>query len=154
VEAAGSQLWIARRFRGPPGVANGGYASGSLAALLGRPAHAEVSLRRPVPLERPLGVRRDGDAILALEDDGRLLAEGRPPAAEVELTVPNCPTPQETRATTGRAAYYADPLFPECFVCGPARAPGDGLGILPGPVPGRSVWAAPWTPAARSCSAR
>jgi hypothetical protein len=146
VEVAGSQLRIARRFHGPPGVANGGYASGSLAALLGRAAHAEVSLRRPVPLERPLGVRRDGDAILALEDDGRLLAEGRPPAAAVELTVPAIPTPQETRAATGRAAYYGDPVFPDCFVCGPARAPGDGLRILPGPVPGRSVWAAPWTP--------
>jgi hypothetical protein len=27
-----------------------------------------------------------------------------------------------------------------------SRQPGDGLRIFPGPVPGRAVWAAPWTP--------
>jgi hypothetical protein len=146
VEVHGPQLRIAQRYQGPPGIANGGYTCGSLAALLGRGDHAEVSLRGPVPLERPLGVRRDADAVLALADDGGLLAEARPPAVDVELTVPDRPTPQETRAAAGRAAYYADPLFPDCFVCGPARPPADGLRILPGPVPGRSLWAAPWTP--------
>ena len=81
-----------------------------------------------------------------LLDDGGLLAEARPPAAEVELTVPDTPTPEEARAAAGRAAYYRDPMFPDCFVCGPARGPGDGLRIFPGPVARRSVWAAPWTP--------
>ncbi|MGN6173985.1 MAG: hypothetical protein ACTHPS_13745, partial [Streptosporangiaceae bacterium] len=33
-----------------------------------------------------------------------------------------------------------------CFVCGPARQPGDGLRIFPGPVADRELWAAPWTP--------
>ena len=95
-----------------------------------------------MPLERPLGVRHDGDAVLLLDDDGGLLAEARPPAAEVELTVPDTPTPEEARAAAGRGAYYGDPLFPGCFVCGPARAPGHGLRIFPGPVGRRSVWAA------------
>jgi hypothetical protein len=145
VDVAGSQLRLARRFRGPPGAANGGFACGSLAALLG--GTVEVTLRRPLPLERPLGVRHDGGDTLLLEDDGRrLLAEARPPATGVELTVPDAPTPAEARAAAGRAAYYDDPVFPGCFVCGPARAPGDGLRIFPGPVPRRSVWAAPWTP--------
>jgi hypothetical protein len=44
------------------------------------------------------------------------------------------------------ARYYAAPVFPGCFVCGPDRTPGDGLRIFPGPVPERQVWAAPWTP--------
>jgi hypothetical protein len=144
VDVAGSQLCLARRFRGPPGAANGGFASGSLAALLG--GTVEVTLRRPLPLDRPLGVRHDGDGILLLEDDGHPLAEARPSATEVELTVPGAPTMQEARAAAGRAAYYDDPVFPDCFVCGPARGPGDGLRVFPGPVPGRSVWAAPWTP--------
>jgi hypothetical protein len=147
VDLTGTDLRLARRFRGPPGAANGGFASGSLAALLGGTADgAEVTLRRPLPLERSLGVRHDGDGGLLLEDDGRLLAEARPSTDEIELTVPGAPTPDEARAAAGRAAYYRDPLFPECFVCGPARAPGDGLRIFPGPVPGGSVWAAPWTP--------
>jgi hypothetical protein len=128
VEEAGSELRIAGRFRGPPGAANGGLASGSLAARLAGTVHVEVTLRRPVPLERPLGVCRDGDDVLVLEDHGQLLAEARPPAAEAELTAPDHPTPRKTRAAAGLSAYYAaDPLFPDCFVCGPARAPGDGL---------------------------
>jgi hypothetical protein len=148
VELTGTDLRLARRFRGPPGAANGGFASGSLAALLtGASGGAEVTLRRPLPLERALGVRHDADGGVLLEDDdGRLLAEARPCTAEMELTVPDAPTPDETRAAAGLAAYYRDPLFPECFACGSARAPGDGLRIFPGPVPGRSVWAAPWTP--------
>jgi hypothetical protein len=99
-----------------------------------------------VPLEHPLEVRHDRDAALLLDDRGWLLAEARPAAAEVELTVPDTPTPEEARAAAGRGAYYGDPLFPDCVVCGPARAPGDGLRIFPGPVSRRSVWAAPWTP--------
>ena len=146
MHAVCSRRRIGRRFRGPPGAANGGFASGSLAALLGGAADVEVSLRRSVPLEHPLEVRHDRDAALLLDDRGWLLAEARPPAAEVELTLPDTPTPEEARAAAGRGAYYADPLFPDCFVCGPARAPGDGLRIFPGPVSRCSVWAAPWTP--------
>lgn len=37
-------------------------------------------------------------------------------------------------------------MFPACFVCGTHRSPGDGLRIFPGPVPGKALWAAPWTP--------
>ncbi|MFZ1411314.1 MAG: hypothetical protein WAS07_07650, partial [Micropruina sp.] len=36
--------------------------------------------------------------------------------------------------------------YPECFVCGTDRGPGDGLRIFPGPVSGRPLAAAPWTP--------
>ena len=100
MDSARSRLRIGRRFCGPPGAANGGFASGSLAALLSGTVDVEVSLRRSVPLERPLGVRHDGDALL-LEDGGWLLAEAHPPAAEVELTVPDAPTPQEARAAGG-----------------------------------------------------
>jgi hypothetical protein len=142
VDVARSQLRVDRRFRGPVGAANGGFACGSLAALLG--GAVDVTLRRPLPLERPLEVRRDDGALL-LEDGGQLLAEARPSTTELELTVPETPTPEEARAAAGKADDR-HPWFRECFVCGPARAPGDGLRIFPGPVPGRPVWAAPWTP--------
>jgi hypothetical protein len=49
-------------------------------------------------------------------------------------------------AAAGRARYYQNPVFPGCFVCGPARRPGDGLRIFPGPVAGGQLLAAPWTP--------
>ena len=116
------------RFRGPPGIASGGFVSGSLAALLGSDS-AEVTLRRPVPLARPLRVRHDG--AVTLEDGGTLLAEARPAAAGVELAVPGAVTADEARAAAGGAGYYDDPWFPDCFVCGPSRRHGDGLRIFP-----------------------
>jgi hypothetical protein len=150
-----AELRVPARFCGPPGVANGGFASGSLAALLG--GAAEVTLRRPLPLDRPLPLHRDGDGTLVVEDGGVLLAEARPAKAageplavpgpaEPPLAVPAAVTPEEAEVAAGRSPYYADPVFPGCFVCGPARPPFDGLRIFPGRVAGRGLWAAPWTP--------
>jgi hypothetical protein len=141
-----AELRVAARFCGPPGAANGGFAGGSLAALLG--GAAEVTLRRPVPLERPLPVRRgDGDGTLVVEDGGVLLAEARPATMAVELLeVPAAVAPEAAEAAAGRSPYYDDPVFPGCFVCGPARSPGDGLRIFPGRVAGRALWAARWAP--------
>jgi hypothetical protein len=62
--------------------------------------------------------------------------------------VPAAVTPQAAQAAAGRSRYYDDPVFPGCFVCGPARPAGDGLRIFPGRVAGRVLWAAPWTPEA------
>jgi hypothetical protein len=143
-----AELRVAARFCGPPGAANGGFASGSLAALLG--GAAEVTLRRPVPLDRPLPVRRgDGEGTLVVQDGGVLLAEARPAKVAVEPpAVPAAVTPAAAQAAAGRSRYYDDPVFPGCFVCGPARTPGDGLRIFPGRVAGAALWAAPWTPEA------
>ena len=150
-----ADLRVAARFCGPPGVANGGFASGSLAALLG--GATEVTLRRPLPLDRPLPVRGDGHGTLVVEDGGRLLAEARPAKVPVELlavpgtaapllAVPAAVTPEAAEAAAGRSRYYDAPVFPGCFVCGPARTAGDGLRVFPGRVAGRALWAAPWTP--------
>ena len=47
-------------------------------------------------------------------------------------------------ASAGYAGFH-EHAFPECFVCGPAREPGDGMRIFAGPVAGRDgVVAAPW----------
>jgi hypothetical protein len=140
-----AELRVPARFCGPPGVANGGFASGSLAALLG--GAAEVTLRRPVPLDRPLPVRGNGDGTMVVEDDGVLLAEAGPAKVPVELlAVPAAVTPEAAQAAAGRSRYYDDPVFPGCFVCGPTRPAGDGLRVFPGRVAGRALWAAPWTP--------
>jgi hypothetical protein len=140
-----AEVRVPARFCGPPGVANGGFASGSLAALLG--GAAEITLRRPVPLDRPLPVRGDGDGTMVVEDGGVLLAEARPAKVPVELlAAPAAVTPEEAEAAAGRSRYYDAPVFPGCFVCGPARTPGDGLRVFPGRVAGRGLWAAPWTP--------
>ena len=137
-----AELSFTQRFCGPPGVTNGGFGCGSLAALLDGPA--VVTLRRPLPLERALTVRRDGDR-LVLNDGDTLLAEARPAAVDVALVVPGDVTAGQARAAAGTGGYYADPVFPDCFVCGPTRGSADGLRIFPGPVPGTARYAAPWT---------
>jgi len=48
------ELVIDPRFNGPVGSANGGYTCGLVAGLLD--GIAEVTLRRPLPLGRPLPV--------------------------------------------------------------------------------------------------
>lgn len=75
-----TEIIVDPRFNGPPGSANGGYVCGLVAGLLGAPA-AEVTLRSPPPLGRPL--RWDGER---LWDGETLIAEGR--GAPLELDVP------------------------------------------------------------------
>jgi len=136
------QVVINRRFRGPPESGNGGYVCGAVAALIG-PA-TEVTLRRPPPLDHPLTVERPNGRAVALRDGDLLIAEGVP--ATVELEVPPPVAFAEAQATSKRFPGLRAHIFPECFVCGPRRADGDGLRIFPGWVDGREIVAAPWTP--------
>ena len=133
---------IDRRFRGPPESGNGGYVCGTVATLIG-PA-AQITLRRPPPLGHPLIVERlDGGAV-ALRDGETLIAEGAPAAVELEVPPPVAFT--EATAASKRFPGLRAHIFPECFVCGPRRAEGDGLRIFPGWVDGREIVATPWTP--------
>jgi len=52
---------------------------------------------------------------------------------------------QAEQASAGYAGFHRH-AFPTCFVCGPERAPGDGLRIFAGPLDGREAVAAPWIP--------
>lgn len=136
-------MFFDTRFCGPPGMVNGGFACGSIAALCG--GAAEVTLHSPMPVARPLTVRHSDNGMVAVLDGDALLAAGRPVAPEPEVIVPSVSL-DAARAVAGGAGYFAGPAFPGCFVCGTDRACGDGLRIFPGPVPGRPVWAAAWTP--------
>jgi hypothetical protein len=141
VAAQVAELSLGERFCGPPGSANGGYACGSIAGLLG--GGVEVTLRRPPPLGRPLRLR-DSDGVAVLHDGDELVAEAHP--ATVALAVPGTASPAEARQAAERYPLFQGHPFPTCFTCGPDRAAGDGLRIFPGPVPGGDLWAAPWTP--------
>jgi len=136
-----AELRLEERFCGPPATANGGYACGIIAELLG--GDVEVTLRRPPPLDRPLRLRV-GDGGATVHDRDELVAEAQP--ATVPLGVPATASPAEARAAAGRSPLFPGHPFPTCFTCGPERAPGDGLRIFPGPLPGGDLWAAPWTP--------
>ena len=73
-------LVVAPRFCGPPDSANGGYASGLIAACLD--GQAEITLRRPPPLARPMAVERDGEGSVRVLDGDVLIAEGHEPAGQ------------------------------------------------------------------------
>jgi len=139
-------LTIPFRFNGPPGSANGGYTCGAIAETLGWQA-AEVSLRAPPPLNRPLDLRRRDDATYELADGDTLVAIARP-LDDLDLDVPVSATPAEAAQATdsGYQHWSAEHPFPTCFACGPEREPGDGLRIFPGALPGSVACAAAWTP--------
>jgi hypothetical protein len=136
-------LTIEPRFNGPPDSGNGGYTCGRLAQYVDGPA--EVTLRLPPPIGRPLEVAGSDDGVV-LRDAESIVAEARPTAVEA-----NAPPPV-ARAEAALAAEDSPFLevdmhpFPTCFVCGPKRTRGDGLRIFAGPVAERDVFAAPWTP--------
>src|SRR5690606_3903201 len=117
---------------GPPGMANGGWVAGTVAAHLG-PGAVQVDLRAPTPLEKPLDLRAADDrATLSLDE--RVLVDAMRTPGAVRAPAP-VDWPAGEAATAACAVHHAHP-FPGCFVCGAARAAGDGLRIAPGPVPG------------------
>jgi hypothetical protein len=134
-------LSIPRRFNGPRSSGQGGYVAGAVASFLD--GAAEVSLRRPVPLETPLDLVRDDDGSVAVLDGETLVAEGRP-VPEIEAEVPAPVGPSEARAAAERYRGPPDGLFSRCFVCGRARE--DAFGVFAGTVEGRELVASPWTP--------
>ena len=132
---------IERRFRGPPQSGNGGYSCGVLAE--GVSGVATVTLRLPPPLDRPLTLSGDGEQS-RLTDGENIVGEAT--RSTLDLEVPEAPGLDVAVEAARRYAGFETHPFPGCFVCGPERAPGDGLRIFPGRVGTSDVVAAPWTP--------
>ena len=132
---------IPHRFRGPAESGNGGYVCGRLAAFVDAEA-VQVTLRQPPPLDRPLLVVRESARVL-LRDGELLVAEAA--AAELDLETPAAVSWADAVSAAAGYVGFEEHAFPECFVCGPAREPGDGLRIFAGLVAGaEGVVAAPW----------
>jgi hypothetical protein len=141
-------LTVPARFNGPPDSGNGGWTCGLVAeaASVSGLEGPTVSLKAPPPLEVAMVLEPDEEG-LRLRDGDRLVALARPgpllPASEVD------PGPAVGPATAQQAEARYPGLrshpFPTCFVCGPDRAPGDGLRIFPGRLDDDRV-ASTWTP--------
>ena len=134
------QITIADRFNGPLDSGNGGYSVGLLAGEVDGPA--AVSLRSPVPLDRPLTVVSEGDGSMRALDGEIVVMEARP-APELDLEPPRSVSIGEAREATGRYPGLEDGPFSRCFVCGRVRD--DALGVFAGRVDSGLV-ASPWTP--------
>ncbi len=137
-------LVIAPRFCGPSGSGNGGYVCGRIAAYVD--GTVAVTLRRPPPLATPMAVERGGESSVRIHHGRTLIAEAASSPGSPAPEIPGPVSMAEAHAVAGRARYYTDPVFPDCFVCRMGRGPGDGLRIFPGPLAGKPLWAAPWTP--------
>lgn len=139
---------IEERFCGPPKSANGGYVCGLLATHI--EGDAEITLLAPPPLGQRLEIVV-GEQGVELRAKETTLARGRKVSVDIpEIAAVDFAAAQDA---VGRSPYATErhPL-PMCFVCGPARADGDGLRIIPRPLlPGRpacetETLAAPWVP--------
>ena len=106
-------------------------------------SNVEVTLKRPAPLDVDLRTEADGGKAELLHGEEVLaIAE----QAELDFAVPEPPPVVEAHAAEARFDQAAH-IYPGCFVCGPARAPGDGWRIFPGPIASGRV-AASWIAAA------
>jgi len=119
---------IDARFNGPSGSGNGGYSSGLVASYISGPA--VVTLRQPPPLDTPLTVERVGDGVVVYAPDGSVVAEAAPEDV-TDAVVPPATYSEAVTASEHYLGFRSHP-FPTCFVCGPQRAPGDGLRLFPG----------------------
>lgn len=148
-------LRIGSRFNGPVASGNGGYSAGVAARLLD-PGAAEATLRAPIPLNTTLRAHTTAEGLDIMTDDAatRILLMSLKP---VNLETPNVRSPGLEAATVAAATFRGaqDHVLPTCFVCGPARAVGDGLRIFPDwtkdPAGADNpnmfpIVAAPWTP--------
>lgn len=126
-----SPLLVPARFNGPPGSANGGYVAGLLAARRDVDGPATVTLREPPPLEVAMVVLTEGGTTTATFGGAVIATAERGEQA----SDPVAPVPFDAAAEAeGRYAGLAAHPFPTCYVCGPERPAGDGMGLRPGPV--------------------
>jgi hypothetical protein len=161
----GERVVVAERFEGPPGLANGGYVCGLLAAHMA-PGPLRVTLRRPVPLGRPLALAAIGRERLALvaaeapyavlAEEGVVGGEPRDPGHEEVLVeaiagasfdlgeIPHVDLETARRAQPDAEILERHP-FPTCFGCGPQRDPSEAVAIQVGRA-GDELWATSWTP--------
>jgi hypothetical protein len=135
----GSRIEIPPQLNGPAGSGQGGYCCGVFASLVRNPA--EVTLRSPVPLGKPLVAFNEADSA-AVRDGDRLIGEARSKAPQIEVTEPI----SLEEAGQARCGFVGstEESFARCFVCGTARE--DSQRVWPGVVEGRRMVATPWTP--------
>lgn len=149
----GSSIEVDHRFRGPPHSGNGGYVCGLIARQAGFQPGAEVTLRAPTPLGRPLSLIKASDGEATMMDGMTVIATARPFLLDIEADIEALPQASlaEAQAATARSIGPEQHVLPHCFVCGPGRSHGDGLRVFAGPLDANDTgWTGPlaaaWTP--------
>jgi hypothetical protein len=143
-----TSMIIDKRYCGPPNSGNGGYVCGRLARHI--PGGAEITLRAPPALDKQLDVVATDDGSWELRDGATVVAAGRSTALEFARLEKASFVEASAAELLTLVKPHEHPL-PTCFVCGPARAQGDGLRIFARPLARQSrnasaVLAATWIP--------
>ncbi|GAA1372343.1 PaaI family thioesterase [Streptomyces beijiangensis] len=140
-------ITVPAHVHGYPGIAFGGYVAGLLADR-SEAKTVRVDFRGVVPVETPVRIAQspDGGAELTSHtgDGATALALASP--SDSAIDVPDAPSWTEALAATEARLRVPQEGFSDCFGCGIAVAPGRGLRLFPGRVPGRDLVAAAWTP--------
>ncbi|MCB0930790.1 MAG: hypothetical protein KDB71_02685 [Mycobacterium sp.] len=136
-----SSVTFPGRFNGPPFSANGGYACGVIAGAV--PGDLiEVTLRRPPPLDTPLGIELIGERYEVRDAAGEVIAVAVSAGDPVE------PVPAILDVPDDALPALPDDRHPfrTCFTCGPDRALGDGLRIFVKRIVGQQILVDRWVP--------
>ncbi|MBD3647420.1 MAG: hypothetical protein HUJ31_08225 [Pseudomonadales bacterium] len=148
------QVVIPEKFRGPPTSGNGGYVAGTFASFLTSDGPAEVTLRAPIPLDKPMSVNPaptgEGEDMIVIQDGDTLIAEVIP--APLALEVPAPPSREKTLEAAPRSPALLErdnPIIPGsrgfhpiCFCCGADHE--DGLRVFAAPIKDSEQVAAVW----------
>lgn len=106
---------------------------------------AEVTLLKPIPLDKILSIEGNPDNSFRLMDDDIIIATAQP--IQFQISIPSPPSHTEavkaSRNYIGLGKAY---LYPNCFCCGKNRPMGEGLRIFPGKPERKDLVAAPWMP--------
>ena len=129
-----------RALQRAPANGNGGYSAGLAAATLEGPV--EATLRRPVPLDRPLSAQVWDGGVRLLDGEDLIVEANQAPGFEID--VPEPVGVVEAREAMGRYRGLDEGPFSRCFVCGLGRE--DSLEVFSGRVERRDVVASTWTP--------
>ncbi len=132
---------IEGRYNGPADSGNGGWTAGTVAGVLPDAAAVAVTLRIPPPLDTPFSVVAEAETIKVYAHGSTLVAEAQPAQVDDDDVQP-VSYAEAVSISAGYPGFAAHP-FPTCFVCGPDRAPGDGMRMFPGRVVD-GVTATPW----------
>jgi hypothetical protein len=92
-------------------------------------------------------VHADDAGTWHLEHDSQRIVEAR--RATLNDFVPPATVPYADALAASHQSSWSDPAqhpCPGCFVCGPHRAPADGLRLFAGPVPDKPIVATNWSP--------
>ncbi len=128
IELSSRPVIIPRRYNGPPDSANGGYACGLLAALLGRRGGGDAPPAAAARHGAGGGARARRDGVELRHDDA-VVAEGC--AAGLELEVPAPVSVEEAeQASKGYAGFRTTPIRPASPA---ARSATTVCGSSPGP---------------------